>query len=134
MLNVLDRLTFNEVKSAGPFLDGCNVNLSLQFYLTIFLYIFYNFFSTIRFFSYYNFVINVLFLQIYLVGFAANIRDKLNKIINVSGATRFDEISSAVTHVIVGDENKASTILKTIKSSGLWYDKKIRFHYLYFNS
>lgn len=128
MLNVLDRLTFSEVKSAGPFLDGCNVNLSLQFRLTIFFYIFYNFFSTLRFFSHFNFVINVLFLQIYLVGFAANIRDKLNRIINVSGATRFDDISGAVTHVIVGDENKASAKLKTIKSSGLWYDKEIRFH------
>ncbi|XP_025266640.1 DNA topoisomerase 2-binding protein 1-A isoform X3 [Camponotus floridanus] len=80
MLNVLDRLTFSEVKSAGPFLDGCNI---------------------------------------YLVGFAANIKDKLNRIINVSGATRFDDISGAVTHVIVGDENKASAKLKTIKSSGL---------------
>lgn len=25
-LNVLDRLTFGEAKTAGPFLDGCNVN------------------------------------------------------------------------------------------------------------
>jgi hypothetical protein len=27
MLNVFDRLTFSEAKSAGSFLDGCNVNI-----------------------------------------------------------------------------------------------------------
>ncbi|CAL1689646.1 unnamed protein product [Lasius platythorax] len=80
MLNVLDRLTFSEVKSAGPFLDGCNI---------------------------------------YLAGFAANIKDKLNRILNVGGATRFDDISDAVTHVIVGDENQASAKLKTMKLRGL---------------
>ncbi|TGZ37603.1 DNA topoisomerase 2-binding protein 1 [Temnothorax longispinosus] len=79
-VNVLDRLTFGEAKSAGPFLDGCNI---------------------------------------YLVGFVTSVRDRLNKILNVGGATRFDEISDAVTHVIVGDENKASAELKTIKSRGL---------------
>ncbi|KMQ95888.1 dna topoisomerase 2-binding protein 1-like protein [Lasius niger] len=83
MLNVLDRLTFSEVKSAGPFLDGCNI---------------------------------------YLAGFAANIKDKLNRILNVGGATRFDDISDAVTHVIVGDENQASAKLKTMKLRGLWYN------------
>lgn len=69
----------------------------------------------------FNFAINALFLQIYLAGFAANIKDKLNRILNVGGATRFDDISDAVTHVIVGDENKASTKLKTMKLRGLWY-------------
>lgn len=53
----------------------------------------------------------------------ANVRDRLNRILNVGGATRLDEISDAVTHVIVGDENKASTELKVIKSRGLWYSK-----------
>ncbi|XP_072746156.1 DNA topoisomerase 2-binding protein 1-A isoform X2 [Anoplolepis gracilipes] len=80
MLTVLDRLTFSEAASAGPFLDGCNI---------------------------------------YLAGFPANIRDKLNRIFNVGGATRFDDISSAVTHVIVGDEDKASAKLKAMKSRGL---------------
>ncbi|XP_012528474.1 DNA topoisomerase 2-binding protein 1 isoform X2 [Monomorium pharaonis] len=79
-LNVLDRLTFGEAKSAGPFLDGCNI---------------------------------------YLAGFVTSVRDKLNRILNVGGATRLDDISDAVTHVIVGDENKASVELKTIKSRGL---------------
>ncbi|XP_025993748.1 DNA topoisomerase 2-binding protein 1 isoform X2 [Solenopsis invicta] len=79
-LNVLDRLTFGEAKSAGPFLDGCNI---------------------------------------YLVGFVTSVRDKLNRILNVGGATRLDDVSDAVTHVIVGDENKASTELKMIKSRGL---------------
>ncbi|XP_011866675.1 PREDICTED: DNA topoisomerase 2-binding protein 1 isoform X2 [Vollenhovia emeryi] len=78
-LNVLDRLTFDEAKSAGPFLDGCNI---------------------------------------YLTGFAPNVRDKLSRILNVGGATRFDDISDAVTHVIVGDGAKASAELKMIKSSG----------------
>jgi len=59
-------------------------------------------------------------LQIYLAGFVTSVRDKLNKILNVSGATRFDDISGAVTHVIIGDESKASAELKTIKSEGLW--------------
>jgi len=27
ILSVLDRLTFSEAKSAGSFLDGCNVNV-----------------------------------------------------------------------------------------------------------
>ncbi|XP_029163393.1 DNA topoisomerase 2-binding protein 1-A isoform X2 [Nylanderia fulva] len=76
MLNVLNRLTFSEAKSAGPFLDGCNI---------------------------------------YLAGFATNIKDKLNRILNVGGATRFDDISDAVTHVIVGDESKASMNLKAMK-------------------
>ncbi|XP_050451407.1 DNA topoisomerase 2-binding protein 1-A isoform X2 [Cataglyphis hispanica] len=78
MLNILDRLS--EAKSAGPFLDGCNI---------------------------------------YLAGFPANIKDKLNRIFNVGGATRFDDISDTVTHVIVCDENKASAQLKAIKSGGL---------------
>ncbi|XP_018339764.1 PREDICTED: DNA topoisomerase 2-binding protein 1-A isoform X3 [Trachymyrmex septentrionalis] len=79
-LSVLDRLTFGEAKSAGPFLDGCNI---------------------------------------YLAGFVTSVRDKLNKILNVGGATRLDDISGAVTHVIVGDESKASAELKAIKSEGL---------------
>ncbi|XP_012219736.2 DNA topoisomerase 2-binding protein 1 isoform X1 [Linepithema humile] len=95
-LHVLDRLNLSEVKSAGPFLDGCNI---------------------------------------YLAGFAANVRDKLNRILNVGGATRLDEISDAVTHVIVGDENKASAELKVMKSRGLcpyilsinWLEESIKF-------
>ncbi|XP_076627119.1 mutagen-sensitive 101 isoform X1 [Colletes latitarsis] len=77
---VLDRLTFGEAKSAGPFLDGCNI---------------------------------------YLAGFASNQRDKLNKILNVGSATRLDDISDALTHVIVGDENRAASDMKLMKSKGL---------------
>ncbi|XP_020299565.1 DNA topoisomerase 2-binding protein 1 isoform X3 [Pseudomyrmex gracilis] len=79
-VNVLDRLTFSEAKSAGPFLDGCNI---------------------------------------YLTGFATTLRDKLNRILNVGCAMRLDDISDAVTHVIVGDKNKASAELKAIKARGL---------------
>lgn len=60
-------------------------------------------------------------MQIYLAGFVTSVRDRLNKILNVGGATRFDDISGAVTHVIVGDESKAFAELKAIKSEGLWY-------------
>lgn len=61
----------------------------------------------------------IVFLQIYLAGFTTSVRDKLNRILNVGGATRLDDISDAVTHVIVGDENKASAELKPIISRGL---------------
>ncbi|XP_032667662.1 DNA topoisomerase 2-binding protein 1 isoform X2 [Odontomachus brunneus] len=57
--------------------------------------------------------------NIYLAGFATSVRDKLNRILNVGSATRLDDISDAVTHVIVGDEDKASTELKMMKLRGL---------------
>ncbi|XP_071855891.1 mutagen-sensitive 101 [Bombus fervidus] len=57
--------------------------------------------------------------NIYLAGFASNQRDKLNKILNVGSATRLDDISDAVTHVIVGDENRAASELKLLKSKKL---------------
>ncbi|XP_076684949.1 DNA topoisomerase 2-binding protein 1-like isoform X2 [Andrena cerasifolii] len=77
---IFDRLTFSEAKSAGPFLDGCNI---------------------------------------YLAGFAPNQRDKLNKILNVGSATRLDDISDALTHVIVWDEHRAASDLKSMKTKGL---------------
>ncbi|KAK5649872.1 hypothetical protein RI129_000901 [Pyrocoelia pectoralis] len=40
---------------------------------------------------------------IYLVGFGADQREKLCKIINFSGATRYNDISERVTHIIAGD-------------------------------
>lgn len=61
------------------------------------------------------------FLQIYLAGFTTSQRDKLNRILNVGSATRLNDISDALTHVIIGDENKASNELKSMKSAGLWY-------------
>jgi len=61
----------------------------------------------------------VSLLQIYLAGFMTNIKDKLNRILNVGGATRLDDISDAVTHVIVDDENKATAELKAMKLRGL---------------
>lgn len=42
-------------------------------------------------------------LQVYIAGFGLEQRDKLCKILNFSGATRYDDISSRLTHVIVGD-------------------------------
>ncbi|XP_015175176.1 PREDICTED: DNA topoisomerase 2-binding protein 1 isoform X3 [Polistes dominula] len=79
-LAVLERLSLNEAKLAGPFLDGCNI---------------------------------------YLAGFTMNQRDKLNRILNVGSATRLNDISDALTHVIIGDENKATNEIKLMKSSGL---------------
>ncbi|XP_044744931.1 DNA topoisomerase 2-binding protein 1-B isoform X4 [Coccinella septempunctata] len=54
--------------------------------------------------------------SIYLVGFKDDHREKLCKIINASGATRCDDMSDRVTHVIVGDPE--SHELKIIKSKG----------------
>ncbi|XP_058791574.1 DNA topoisomerase 2-binding protein 1 isoform X2 [Phymastichus coffea] len=58
--------------------------------------------------------------NIYLTGFSSNYRDKLNRILNVGSATRLDEISDALTHVIIGDPMKAEQDLRTIKSKGLY--------------
>ncbi|XP_045460670.1 DNA topoisomerase 2-binding protein 1 isoform X8 [Harmonia axyridis] len=52
--------------------------------------------------------------SVYLVGFKEDHREKLCKIINTSGATRCDDMSDRVTHVIVGDPE--SHELKLIKS------------------
>ncbi|XP_076255601.1 mutagen-sensitive 101 isoform X2 [Rhynchophorus ferrugineus] len=41
--------------------------------------------------------------SIFVAGFNFEQRDKLNKAINLSGATRYDSLSDRVTHVIVGD-------------------------------
>lgn len=57
--------------------------------------------------------------NIYLAGFTTSQRDKLNRILNVGSATRFDDMSDVLTHVIVGDENKATSELKFMKSAGL---------------
>ncbi|XP_055550618.1 DNA topoisomerase 2-binding protein 1-A [Wyeomyia smithii] len=45
--------------------------------------------------------------NIYLSGFTADEKDKLNKILNTGGATRYDEISDRVSHVIVGEQISA---------------------------
>ncbi|KAK9879087.1 hypothetical protein WA026_003900 [Henosepilachna vigintioctopunctata] len=54
--------------------------------------------------------------SVYLVGFNGDHREKLCKIINASGATRCDDMSDRVTHVIVGDTECHE--LKTIASKG----------------
>lgn len=45
--------------------------------------------------------------KIYLSGFAADDKEKLNKILNSGGATRFDELSDRISHMIVGDHVQA---------------------------
>ncbi|XP_044585283.1 DNA topoisomerase 2-binding protein 1-A isoform X2 [Cotesia glomerata] len=57
--------------------------------------------------------------NIYLAGFVTQHRDKVNKILNAGSATRFDDLSDALSHVIVGDKSKAASELKLIKSKGL---------------
>lgn len=54
--------------------------------------------------------------SVYVVGFGASHRDKLHKIINVSGATRYDSFSPRVSHVLVGDP--ACAELTAIRSAG----------------
>lgn len=46
-----------------------------------------------------------MLFQVYIVGFGSEHTEKLNKIINLSGATRYDNFSDRVTHVLVGDTN-----------------------------
>lgn len=60
------------------------------------------------------------YLQVYLSGFNMEQTEKLRRVLNGGGATRFNEISDCVTHVIVG--NIVSSDLKVLKSSGFRYD------------
>nr|XP_029713990.1 DNA topoisomerase 2-binding protein 1-like [Aedes albopictus]XP_029713991.1 DNA topoisomerase 2-binding protein 1-like [Aedes albopictus] len=45
--------------------------------------------------------------KIYLSGFASDDKEKLNKILNSGGATRFDELSDRISHIIVGEHVQA---------------------------
>lgn len=47
------------------------------------------------------------------MGFELEQKEKLIKILNFSGATRYDEISERVTHIVVG--NTSSTEVKSIQ-------------------
>ncbi|XP_055635302.1 DNA topoisomerase 2-binding protein 1-A [Toxorhynchites rutilus septentrionalis] len=42
--------------------------------------------------------------NIYLSGFTGDDKEKLNKILNSGGATRYDEISDRISHIIVGEQ------------------------------
>ncbi|GLH09974.1 Uncharacterized protein GBIM_14988 [Gryllus bimaculatus] len=54
--------------------------------------------------------------NIYLSGFSPEYTEKIRKIINSGGATRFNEISDSVTHVIVGDFVQSD--IRVLKSLG----------------
>jgi topoisomerase (DNA) II binding protein 1 len=56
---------------------------------------------------------------VYLSGFNLEETEKLRRVLNGGGATRFNEISDSVTHIIVGDIVSAD--LKALKCSGLRY-------------
>uniref|UniRef100_A0A182RSY5 BRCT domain-containing protein n=1 Tax=Anopheles funestus TaxID=62324 RepID=A0A182RSY5_ANOFN len=43
--------------------------------------------------------------SVFLSGFTGDEKEKLNKILNSVGAVRYDEISSAISHVIVGEQH-----------------------------
>uniref|UniRef100_A0AAG5CVL1 BRCT domain-containing protein n=1 Tax=Anopheles atroparvus TaxID=41427 RepID=A0AAG5CVL1_ANOAO len=43
--------------------------------------------------------------NVFLSGFTAEEKEKLNKILNALGAVRYDEISATISHVIVGEQN-----------------------------
>ncbi|PNF40863.1 hypothetical protein B7P43_G15936 [Cryptotermes secundus] len=55
--------------------------------------------------------------NVYLSGFNVEQTEKLRRVLNGGGATRFNEISDSVTHIIVGDIVSAD--LKALKCSGL---------------
>lgn len=44
--------------------------------------------------------------QVYLAGFKDSEEEKLRRILNYTGAIRFTELNSSVTHVIVGNPDK----------------------------
>ncbi|KAJ8954963.1 hypothetical protein NQ318_000394 [Aromia moschata] len=54
--------------------------------------------------------------SVYVTGFSPAHTEKLCKILNLSGATRYDQFSDRVTHVIVGDPKYPE--VKTIKNRG----------------
>jgi len=60
------------------------------------------------------------YLQVYLSGFNMEQTEKLRRVLNGGGATRFNEISDCVTHIIVGDI--VSSDLKVLNSGGFRYD------------
>uniref|UniRef100_A0A182VZQ1 BRCT domain-containing protein n=1 Tax=Anopheles minimus TaxID=112268 RepID=A0A182VZQ1_9DIPT len=43
--------------------------------------------------------------SVFLSGFTTDEKEKLNKILNSVGAVRYDEVSSAISHVIVGEQH-----------------------------
>jgi topoisomerase (DNA) II binding protein 1 len=55
-----------------------------------------------------------------LSGFNAEQTEKLRRVLNGGGATRFNEISESVTHIVMGDIVSAD--LKALKCSGMRYD------------
>lgn len=64
-----------------------------------------------------NNYVSLIALQVYIVGFGPEHTEKFNKIINLSGATRYDNFSDRVTHILVGDLH--SHEVKLLKNKGL---------------
>lgn len=79
-----EKLNFQEAKRAGVFLDGCSVSV-IHFIRLISIY---NIFQFIQ--------------QIFIIGFTNEEKEKVNKILNAGGATRYDTINSNLSHIVVG--------------------------------
>lgn len=51
------------------------------------------------------------FLQIFLCGFANEEKEKIVKILNAGGATRYDTINSNLSHILVGNPSKKDSAM-----------------------
>lgn len=94
-----EKLDVKEAKRAGNFLDGCSVSFILDFHV-----------FPKKKKSNFNFKLNEqsnhFIRQVFLCGFATDEKEKINKILNAGGATRFDTINSNVSHILVGSPSK----------------------------
>lgn len=58
-----------------------------------------------------------MILQVFLIGFTSEEKEKINKILNIGGATRFDSINSNVSHILIGSPSKKDvTMLQAVRS------------------
>ncbi|XP_050068069.1 DNA topoisomerase 2-binding protein 1-A [Anopheles maculipalpis] len=72
--------------------------------------------------------------SVFLSGFTADEKEKLNKILNSVGAVRYDEISGAISHVIVGEQHVSELAKFRDSTAHLltldWLAKSIELHQL----
>lgn len=95
----LHRITLLDAKMAGLFLDGCNVSRTTLCEIHM---------NSIRFLMCF---FRFRFLQIFACGFASDEKEKIWKILNSGGATRYDSINSNVSHILVGKPTKADVVM-----------------------
>ncbi|KFB41203.1 AGAP002760-PA-like protein [Anopheles sinensis] len=72
--------------------------------------------------------------NVFLSGFTAEEKEKLNKILNALGAVRYDEISATVSHVIIGEQNVSDLAQLRDSAAHLltleWLAKSMELHQL----